>query len=233
MTAPRVYRCSVKIANLRRPLASITKLVTAMVVLSHHQTDQLVTIGQLPAYTSDDDTIGLAAGETYRLGDLINAALIPSANDAADALAIYDAGTTTTFVAEMNAKMKQWNIPDTHFNSASGLNDDNNYTSAIALGRIATLALANPVIAADVQKPSATFSSTAGRQFSVNTTDDLLATGQFYGIKTGYTAAAGQCFVGLTKIDGHDVITIVLGSTDRFGETQALVNWIGTNWQWL
>lgn len=220
-------------AAKERPIASVTKLVTAITILSRHKLDETVTIGKLPQYQSDDDTLGFITGEKYKLSDLIKAALIPSANDAADALAIYDAGSTQKFATTMNTKMQQWGITGAHFSSPSGLQDDNNYASAENLAKIAKLALQNPFIKQTVMEQSATFSSLSGRPFAVTTTDDLLATGQFYGIKTGYTGQAGQCFVGLTKIDGHEVITVVLGSSDRFAETQTLVNWIGRNWQWL
>jgi D-alanyl-D-alanine carboxypeptidase len=137
------------------------------------------------------------------------------------------------FTARMNAKMAQWGISDTHFASASGLQDTNNYASAAALSKIAGLALANPNIRDIVKLTNATISSSAGRVFNLTSTNELLAGGEFYGIKTGYTPAAGECFVGLTRINGHEVVTVVLGAGDRFGATQTLANWISRNWQWL
>jgi D-alanyl-D-alanine carboxypeptidase (penicillin-binding protein 5/6) len=217
----------------KRPIASVTKLVTAMTILSRHSLGEAVTVGQLPAYQTADERLGLAAGETYKLGDLIKAALIPSANDAADALAIYDSGSVSKFTAVMNRQVNEWGIADSHFSSASGLQDSDNYSTALAMSKLAALALANPTIKQLVAEPSATITSSAGRSFSLKTTNDLLSSGRFYGIKTGYTPQAGECFIGLTKVNGHEVITVVLGSSDRFGETQALVNWIGSNWQWL
>ena len=220
-------------ATKQRPIASVTKMMTTLVILSRHQPTETVTVGKLPAYTPDDDLIGLQPGETYRLGDRVRAALIPSANDAADALALYDSGSATKFAAQMNAKLATWGISGAHFTNPSGLQDAGNYATAEALSKIALLALQNPFITQAVRQSSLSFTSTTGRTLSGTSTDDLLATGQFYGIKTGYTLAAGQCFVGLTRIAGHEVITVVLGSSDRFGETQALVNWIGRNYQWL
>ncbi|HSX02445.1 MAG TPA: hypothetical protein VLI05_03990 [Candidatus Saccharimonadia bacterium] len=220
-------------ATKQRPIASVTKMITTLVILSRHSPTELVTIAKLPAYTSDDDTIGLQPGETYRLGDLVRAALIPSANDAADTLALYDSGSTTKFAAQMNLKLAAWGITGAHFTNPSGLQDTGNYATAEALGKVALLALQNPFIAQTVRQSSVSFTSTAGRTLTATSTNDLLATGQFYGIKTGYTLAAGECFVGLAHLDGHDVITVVLGSSDRFGETQTLVNWIKRNYQWL
>ncbi len=220
-------------AATRLPLASITKLVTTLVVLSRHNPKDLVKIPHLPDYAQEDELIGLIQGETYTVGDLVHGALINSGNDAADALALYDSGSTTKFAAAMNAKMNEWGITNTHFSNPSGLQDTGNYTSAEALAKIAQLALASPFIRQTVAQSTATITSTAGRSLNLVTTDDLLASGQFYGIKTGYTLAAGECFVGVTRIAGHEVVTVVLNATDRFGVTQDLTNWIGLNWQWL
>ncbi len=219
--------------DAKRPIASLTKLVTALVIISRHPLDQKVTIPQLPNYDPADETIGLHQGEVYTERDLLTALLVNSEDDAADALAIADSGSQQAFAAEMNAKMSEWGITDTHFSNPSGLIDQNNYATATALVKIAQLALTNPFIRTTVDEQSATITSQADRVLPLTTTDDLLASGQFYGIKTGYTEGAGECFVGLTRINGHGVITVVLGANDRFGATEQLVNWIGTNWQWL
>jgi D-alanyl-D-alanine carboxypeptidase (penicillin-binding protein 5/6) len=177
--------------------------------------------------------VGLQPGETYTVGDLVRAALINSGDDAADALALMDAGSEAKFVSDMNAKMSAWGIAGIHFSNPSGLKDQDNYATAAAVAKIAELALSSSFIRQTVSQQEATITSTSGRTINLSTTDNLLATGQFYGIKTGYTPAAGECFVGLTRIDGHEVVTVVLGAGDRFGATQTLTNWISRNWQWL
>ncbi len=222
-----------KNADARRPIASITKLITALVILSRHSPDETVTIPTLPAYPVEAETMGLIPGDTFRLIDLLEITLVPSANDAADALAIWDAGSTTKFAAKMNAKMKEWGVTDTRFTTASGLVETNNYASASALAKIASLALKNPTLARIVGHSSGSAVSGQGRTYNFETTNDLLASGQFYGIKTGYTQAAGECFIGLTRVNGHEVITVVLGADNRFGATTTLTNWIGRTWDWL
>jgi len=220
-------------ADAKRPIASLTKLVTALVILSRHTLNQPVTVPQLPVYDPADETIGLHAGEVYTEEGLLSAMLVGSEDDAADALALADSGTQGKFAALMNAKMTEWGITDTHFSNPSGLTDTGNYATAGALVKIAQLALANSFIRQVVAESQTTVTSNAGRVLTIPTTDELLASGQFYGIKTGYTAAAGECFIGLTRINGHEVITVVLGANDRFGATTTLTNWIGQNWQWL
>jgi len=222
-----------KNAGARRPIASVTKLVTAMVILSRHSPDEIVTVPTLPDYPVEAETISLVAGDRFKVGDLLQGLLVPSGNDAADALAIIDAGSIPKFAARMNAKMTEWGVTDTHFASPSGLQDAGNFASAAALGKIASLSLASPYLAKTVGLTEVTFTSASGRIYNLKTTNQLLASGQFYGIKTGYTLAAGECFVGLTRVNGHEVITVVLGADSRFSATTTLTNWIGRNWQWL
>lgn len=217
----------------KRPIASVTKLVTAMVILGDHKPEEIVTIPTLPVYPSDAEIIGLVPGDKTTIGNLVAALLVPSANDAADALAIIDAGSIPKFAAKMNLKMGKWGITHTRFNNPSGLTDDGNYTTAISLAKIAALALTQPVIKQTITYTDIAFTTSQGRHYNLTTTNKLLAGGRFYGIKTGYTGAAGECFVGLTRINGHEVITVVLGSDDRFGASVALSNWIQRSWQWL
>jgi D-alanyl-D-alanine carboxypeptidase (penicillin-binding protein 5/6) len=222
-----------KNAGAHRPIASVTKLVTALVILSRHKTDEIVTIPTLPEYPVEAETIGLIAGDRFKIGDLLEGVLVPSGNDAADALAIIDSGSIPKFASRMNAKMTEWGIEGTHFASPSGLQDSGNFTSAAALGKIAGLSLDSPFLTKTVGLTDVNFTSSSGRSYNLKTTNQLLASGQFYGIKTGYTLAAGECFVGLTRVNGHEVITVVLGADNRFGATTTLTNWIGHNWQWL
>jgi D-alanyl-D-alanine carboxypeptidase (penicillin-binding protein 5/6) len=220
-------------ANTPHPIASITKLVTALVILSRHKPDTTVTIPKLPTYQTADQTLGFMQGEKYTLQDLVDATLVYSADDGADAMALWDAGSIPKFAARMNAKMSEWGIHDAHFSNPSGLVDAGNGASPAAVAKIAELAMASPVIRQAVGESQGSITSAADRTITFISTDDLLAGGQFYGIKTGYTQAAGECFVGLTRISGHEVITVVLGANDRFGATVQLTNWISQNWQWL
>jgi serine-type D-Ala-D-Ala carboxypeptidase (penicillin-binding protein 5/6) len=221
-----------KNADQQRPIASITKLATTLVILHDHELSDTLTLPKLPTYQADDEIIGLQAGERFTVHDLLAALLINSADDAADALALADSGSQTAFVAKMNQLVAQWGITGAHFSNPSGLIDTGNTVSAKAVAQIAELALRNQAVQQLVKTPQATIHDSAGRTFTLNTTDTLLQSGQFQGIKTGYTLAAGQCFVGLTTIQGHQVITVVLGSQDRFGDTTNLADWINQQYRW-
>lgn len=218
--------------DTERPIASITKLATALVFVHDHAMAQPVTVPTLPAYAPDDEIIGLKAGEQFSAHDLLSALLINSADDSADALALADSGNQTTFVAKMNRLIATWGIKNARFSNPSGLVDSGNGASARAVAQLARLTLHNSALRQLVMTKSVTIRDRAGQSYTLMTTDQLLQSGGFSGIKTGYTEAAGQCFVGLTTIRGHQVITVVLGSQDRFGDTAKLADWISHTYQW-
>jgi D-alanyl-D-alanine carboxypeptidase len=219
--------------NRRLPIASITKLATAVVILGAHDLDQTVTVPALPAYPEGAELMGLQPGQQFKLRDLLRAALIPSYNDAADALAIWDSGSLAGFITKMNQLTSDWGIGGVHFTSANGLSESDNYASAAALVKLAKLALTSPVIRQTVAQTNLDIADLAGQGYHLGTTNELLRDPRFSGIKTGYTVTAGQCLVALAKIHDQPVITVVLGSPDRFGETAALVNYLERNYQWL
>lgn len=220
-------------ADAKLPIASLTKLVSALVVLSERQSGDTITVPTLPTYQTADARAGLITGEHFTVEQLMAALLIPSANDAADALAIELSGSIEEFSHAQNAKASYWGLTATHLSNASGLTDDNNYSTARDLSKIAKLALTNQLISSLVNQSSATITNQEGKTYQFVTTNQLLSIKDFHGIKTGYTAAAGQCYIGLVTINGHDVITVVLGAQDRFGNTKTLTDWIKNTWQWL
>jgi D-alanyl-D-alanine carboxypeptidase (penicillin-binding protein 5/6) len=112
------------------------------------------------------------------------------------------------------------------------LNDINNAASAQAVAQISQFILRNPSLRELVGTGATSIRSQQGRVLNLAPTNQLLQSGRFDGIKTGYTLAAGQCFVGLTTVQGHEVITVILGSSDRFGDTLLLTNWINRNYIW-
>jgi serine-type D-Ala-D-Ala carboxypeptidase (penicillin-binding protein 5/6) len=220
-------------AETELPIASITKLVTVMTILATHSPEEIITVPPLPAYQPADERMGLIAGERFRVADLVKAALIGSANDAADALALADSGTIPAFSGKMNTLVHKWGIIQARFNNPTGLVDDGNSASARALAQLAKIALASEVIRGTISQPRAVITDQAGRAFTLTATNQLLTAGtRWHGIKTGYTPAAGQSFVGLVTINQHQVITVMLHSPDRFGESQALANWVEKNYQW-
>lgn len=196
----------------RVPIASITKLMTVLVTLEHAKLDDVVTVAPGPAGIGES-TIGLRAGERLTVRDLVKAALIQSANDAAAALAAHvGRGDTSAFVRMMNAKARKLGLHDTHFVRPDGLDVAGHVSSARDVTRLAQIAMHDRFIRSVVRQRTATIAG--GR--TLHTWNDLL--GDFpglIGVKTGHTGAAGWCEVAAAQRGGVTIYAAVLGSPSR------------------
>jgi len=206
-------------AARRVPIASITKLMTVLVALEHVRLDQVVTVGPTAA-TIGESTVHLRAGERLTVRDLVKAALIQSANDAADALAGAAArGDVARFVGWMNAKARALGLRDTHFVRPDGLDAPGHLSSARDVLRLAQIAMHRPAIRAIVRERTDVIAG--GRV--LHTWNDLL--GRFpglIGVKTGHTGGAGWCEVGAVRRPGYTIYAVVLGSPTRGTRNDAL-----------
>jgi len=221
-----------KNAEQPRAIASLTKMMSVLAILRDHQIDEQVTIPQLASYKPGDALAGLVPGDTMSVKDLVAASLIASHNDAADALAIYDSGTKEKFYGKMNTIAKEWGMTSATFASASGLQDVGNQASAKDLATLARLGLYNKTFAELTATKTMKVTSGQGRIYTLNTTNDLLDGARVQGLKTGYTPVAGQCLVALSTVNGRSIITVMLGSYDRFGETTRLLDWVTSSYSW-
>jgi D-alanyl-D-alanine carboxypeptidase len=211
-------------ADVRRPLASITKLMTVMVALEHARLDEVVTVSPQAASVGES-SVSLRAGERLTVRDLAVAALVPSANDAATALAAYVGhGSVPRFVALMNAKAEALGLTSTHFANPHGLDQAGHYSSARDVTTLLGAALRNPFIRTWSTRSSATIGG--GR--TLTSTDDLLGTLPIVGAKTGHTDGAGWSQVAAAQAHGARVTVSVLGAPSeqqRNGDLAALVTW--------
>jgi serine-type D-Ala-D-Ala carboxypeptidase (penicillin-binding protein 5/6) len=198
-------------ADRELPMASITKLMTAIVVLDRKRPGELMTVRETAAGVGES-SVHLLVGEKLRVRDLLAAALIQSANDAAFALAAGTAGDVSEFVGLMNAKARQLGLTHTHFVRPDGLDVAGHYSSARDVLKLARVAMKKPLVRRLVAMRSTTIAG--GRSlFSWN---DLL--GRYpglIGVKTGHTDAAGWCEVAAARRDGVTIYTVVLGSPTR------------------
>jgi serine-type D-Ala-D-Ala carboxypeptidase (penicillin-binding protein 5/6) len=201
-----------KRAWARVPIASITKLMTVIVALEHARWSDVVRV-RADAARVGESTVNLRAGERVTVGDLVKAALIQSANDAADALADYVGhGDSGSFVELMNAKAAELGLARTHFARPDGLDARGHYSTALDVTRLAETAMRDPHIRAAVRLRTSTISG--GRR--LHTWNDLLGVfNGLYGVKTGHTAAAGWCEVAAVRRNGVTLYTTVLGSPTR------------------
>jgi len=209
----------------RVPIASLTKLMTVLVTLDHAKWNDIVRV-RSDAAKVGESTVNLRAGERLTVGDLVKAALIQSANDAADALADYVShGDQKAFVALMNDKAKQLGLERTHFVRPDGLDVPGHYSTAHDVTRLAQDAMRDPRIRAVVRLRTDTI---AGRRH-LHTWNDLLGVFRgLYGVKTGHTAAAGWCEVAAVRRNGVTLYTTVLGSPTRSQrdiDLAALLRW--------
>jgi len=195
----------------RLPIASITKLMTVLVTLQHAQLDDVVTVSRQAAAVGES-SIYLQKGDRLTVGDLVEAALIQSANDAAVALAEHVGGSQAAFVGMMNAEAAKLGLRDTHFANPDGLDAPDHYSSAHDVTRLARIAMKNPVIRRVVDEETAQISG--GR--TLTTWNDLLATYPgIFGVKTGHTGAAGWSEVAAARSHGVTVYATLLGSPAR------------------
>jgi D-alanyl-D-alanine carboxypeptidase (penicillin-binding protein 5/6) len=211
----------------RRAIASTTKLMTALLVLQRtHQS----TIFVAPAYhpSPGESVIGLRKGERMSVHDLLRAMLLPSANDAAHALAARVGHTEARFVRLMNAEARKLGLTNTHYSTPIGLDDPHNYSTARDLAHLAMLDLRHRAFAKIVDLPQATL-VTGAHQRLVDNRNDLVEHYAFVdGVKTGHTIDAGYVLVGSAHAHGARVISVVLGDPSeatRDADTLALLRY--------
>ena len=199
-------------ADRRVAIASITKLMTALVALERARPGDVVTVRPL-ATTVGESSVHLRPGERVPVRDLVAAALIQSANDAAFALAAHvGRGSVRAFVRLMNAKARNLGLADTRFVRPDGLDVPGHYSTARDVLALARAAMRKPLIRRLVRQRTAEIAG--GR--SLFTWNDLL--GRFrglVGVKTGHTERAGWCEVAAATRNGATVYAVVLGSPSR------------------
>ena len=214
-------------------MASLTKLMTALVILQNHKPDEVVTIpDNLPDLGPADQKIGVKPGEKFKLSELMQGLLIYSANDVANSLAIWDSGSTEKFANKMNSYGAQWGLQDSHFVNPSGLDEAGHQSSAKDLATLATVLLHNNPFRQIVSTQKATIHNEAGKAYALTTTNHDLGLPNIYGIKTGFTDNAGQSLILLARKSGHEIITVVLNSPDRFQESRNMVDYTFNNYVW-
>jgi serine-type D-Ala-D-Ala carboxypeptidase (penicillin-binding protein 5/6) len=205
------------------PIASLTKMMTALVVVAHSSPNARVRITRDALNYSGSGVGLLPRGKLVPLVPLLYGLLLPSGNDAAIALADHVAGTQSRFIGMMNARATQMALPCTHYTTVSGIVDQGNHSCASDLALIAHTVLDQPLLARIVGSRSAIlpFPIKGGKLFLYNN-NPLLVLGYpgTDGLKTGFTTAAGQCLVATVR-RGRTWLGIVLlhsGSTEAQAE---------------
>ncbi len=198
------------------PIASLTKIMTALLVVERTHPNEPVRITPAALRYSGSGVGVLPKGRRVRLETLLNGLLIVSGNDAAIALAVHVAGSEPRFVREMNEQAREWGLDCTHFASSHGL-EDGNRSCARDLAVLTRLAMERPRIRRIVRREQVDFRfPIKGHRLWLSGHNPLQRLGYpgTLGLKTGYTDAAGRCFVGVVRRGGRSLGVVLLNSKD-------------------
>jgi len=211
------------------PIASLVKVMTAVVALEHLDSNANVKISK-HASSIGENTMGLTQGETYTLEELLYGLILHSGNDAAVAIAEGTAGTVETFVNWMNYKAEDLGLTSTLFTDPNGLNldDKSYYSSAYDLVLLTEYSLKKPLLREIYKTVEYEILNEDGRHkylYLYNQTNLLTTYPGVMGIKTGYTEEAGLCLITYAENEGKKILGVILGSTDRKGDAILLLDY--------
>ena len=203
----------------RLPMASTTKIMTALIVCEECDIDKVVTVPDC-AVGKEGSSIYLKHEEVIDVRDLLYGLMLHSGNDAAEALAIIHSGSTEKFVSHMNERARQLGAVNTNFCNPSGLPDENHYTTASDLCRIACYAMHNSFFKKVVgtEHWQGKYRSYANKNKMLYNYDGA------NGIKTGYTKRAGRCLVSSAERGGMEVVCVVLNVGDMYERSAAILD---------
>ncbi len=211
----------------RRPMASITKIMTAIIAIENQKADNRYVVREEDIV--GENSMGVVAGEVMTMEDLLYGLMLPSGNDAAEVLATNYPGGRGAFIQAMNNKAKAMGLTDTRFSNPSGLQGDGiQYTTPYDLVVMTRYALEHhPLFEQVVSTATHEIAATGehGAYSLVNETNLVTTYPGVRGVKTGYTPEAGMCLVTYLNYGGHKIVGVVLNSADRRGEMRMLLDY--------
>lgn len=206
-------------ADKRMPMASTTKIMTAIIIAEDCNLDEEITVPDA-AVGVEGSSIYLKKDERIDVRDLLYGLMLRSGNDSAVALAIHHSGSVENFITVMNERAKRIGADNTNFKNPSGLPDDEHYTTARDLCNIACYAMNNEIFREVVSSKSH-----VGKFRSFENKNKMLYRYEgANGVKTGYTLKAGRCLVSSAERDGMDVVTVVLNCYDMYERSSAILD---------
>lgn len=212
-----------------RPVASLAKILTALTLVRNADLDDVVTVsGRAVAAGRRGTDMRLVAGEEIRVRDLLAGLLIPSANDAAVALAEHVAGSEPAFAARMADTARTLGLARTRVENATGFDNAAQFSSAYDVALLLAEAWRDPVLGLLLRAEEMDVTSVDGRtRHHLQTTNRLLGRrADILGGKTGFTDAAGESLAVIAESPaGHPIVAVVLQSPDRFADMENLLNW--------
>jgi len=212
-------------ADAPLPPASLTKMMTALLVLERGDLRSVVTVSR-EASRETGTRLGLAPGDRMSVLELLAAALLGSANDACHALADHVAGSEKRFVDRMNARAREMGLSNTRFANACGHDAPGMRSTARDLALLAETAMGNPVFAKMAGLEDGWITTVdAGKKFSLENKNLLI--GRYRGargVKTGFTGRAGKCLVAFAERGGKRVLLVLLNAPDRWWKAEEILD---------
>lgn len=214
-----------KNADARLPMASTTKIMTALVAIENSQLETLVNISD-KAIGTEGSSLYLKHGESMTMEDLLFGLMLRSANDAAAAIAYEISGSIEAFAEKMNETALTMGLKDTHFTNPHGLDNNSHYTTARELAVITGEALKNDVFLKIVSTKKHIIKNADGEaRLLINHNKLLNMYENTIGVKTGFTKKSGRCLVGAAERDGVRLITVTISAPDDWNDHIALFNY--------
>lgn len=223
-----------KNAYKKVPMASTTKIMTAIIAIENNLLTDTVVVSKKAAWTGGS-SVNLKENDEILLSELLYGLMLNSGNDAAVAIAEHTAGNLEEFAKLMNEKAKEIGALSTNFVTPHGLDADNHYSTAYDMAIITKYALQNPTIKKLVSTSSYTMKFKNGKTKNLTNTNPLLS---FYegatGVKTGYTGLAGKCLVASAKRNNMEIIAVLLGdptSAARRTDSSKILDYCFNNYE--
>ncbi len=214
------------------PPASTTKIMTALIASEHFKPGDVLTVPSEALVGGS--SMGAVAGERLSFRSLLYGMMLNSGNDAAYTIAWNFPGGVGAFIDRMNQKASELGLKNTHFENPAGFDSSNHFSSASDLAKLAKIVAEDYQMAKVVStKETSVASWDKTNQHILKNLNKLLEEDGVVGIKTGYTENAKENLVGLIERDGHKILTVILNSDDRFGETKTLIDWVEQNYSWV
>ncbi|MBR6604186.1 MAG: D-alanyl-D-alanine carboxypeptidase [Clostridia bacterium] len=212
-----------KNADKMLPMASTTKIMTALVALEGSDLHDTVIIDRR-AVGVEGSSVYLTDGELMTMEDLLYCLLLASANDAAEAIAIEIGGSIEGFAALMNKKANELGLKNTHFDNPHGLDSENHYTSAHDLALIAAYALHNPSFLKIVSTYKRNIQCEVGTRYLINHNKLLRSYDGCIGVKTGFTKRSGRCLVSAAERNGMRLVAVTLNAPDDWNDHKRMLD---------
>lgn len=214
-----------KNADIPLPMASTTKIMTALVAIENCPLEKEVLVSD-KAIGTEGSSLYLKSGEILTMCDLLMGLMLRSANDAAAAIAYEISGSIEGFADKMNEKAAELGLSNTHFTNPHGLDDEKHYTTAKELALIAAAALENDTFRQIVSSKKCTIKNSDGEvRLLINHNKLLNMYDGAIGVKTGFTKRSGRCLVGAAERNGTTLISVTINAPDDWRDHTALFDY--------